>query len=67
MINDIVGRGLAMHVVEPHVMLLRFIARIDRDFSRTSELACEKAANECLAKRARAAGDEDPFVLERFY
>jgi hypothetical protein len=64
-IHDLVGGDDAVLVVQPHVVLLRLIAREHGDAARTAHLAAQKAANEHLAEGAGPSGDYDVLAVER--
>ena len=63
-IDDFVRRGLAVLILQPHVVLLGLVAREDDDLVRHAQFAGEEPPDEHLAERAGAAGDENALVIE---
>ena len=63
LIDHIVGRRDAIEVFEPHVVLLRLVARKDRDLSGFAHFTREYPFDQSLPERSRTARDEYSFAF----
>ncbi len=64
-VDDLVGDGGLMQVGDAHGVLLGLVAREHDDLGGLAHLAAEQAADQHLAQRAGAAGDQHALALKR--
>src|SRR5712691_2723224 len=66
-VDNLVGGGRALLILDAHEMLFGLVSREDDDFGRPSNLTRQKALDQNLSERSGATGNQNAFILKRLH